>query len=161
MAAPNTTSIIRIPSMLVWNSSTTLGECRAIEFTPQPKLRPIWAEEFGSVTDVIHGGEDVRIKAVLRYPDSDAITALCPNASGSTFSFTPGGSTRAGQSLYTKAGTLVITPRYSSHPGLTVYKAIPCVSETASILYAWSKEYGLEVTFFGSIDGSGRNYLAG
>lgn len=159
MAAPSSSSIIRIPSTLVWNTSTTLGECRAIEFTPNVKLRPIWAEEAGSVTDVIHGGEEVIIKAVLRYPDADAIAAICANGSSSNFSFTPFGGTRSsGLSLYTKAGTLKITPKYSSHQALTLYKAIPSVSETAMLMYAWNKEYGLEVVFYGSIDGSGRVY---
>lgn len=162
MAAPNSSSIIRIPSILLWNGTTTLGETRAMEFHPQPKLRPIWGEEAGCVVDVIHGGEEVMVKAVLRYPDSDAISTICANASGATFSFSPYGGTRsAGTSLYTKAGTLKITPRYTGHPSLTLYKAIPSVSESASILYAWNKEYGLEVVFYGSIDSSGRAYLNG
>lgn len=159
MAAPSASSIIRVPSTLVWNG-TTLGESRGIEFTTEPKLREIWAEEFGCITDVIYGGERVILKATLRYPDSDAISAICLNASGSSFGF-KAQTNRAGLSLYTRANTLVVTPRYSSHPSMTLYKAMPFVSPQASIRYAWNRDWGLDVVFTGSMDSSGFVYVSG
>lgn len=159
MAAPSASSIIRCPSTLVWNG-TTLGESREVTFTTEPKLREIWAEEFGSVVDVIYGGERVVLKATLRYPDSDAISAICLNASSSSFGF-KAQTVRAGLSLYTRANTLVVTPRYSSHPSMTLYKAMPFISPTASIRYAWNRDWGLDVVFVGSMDSSGFVYVSG
>jgi hypothetical protein len=158
MAAPSASSIIRVPATLVWNG-TTLGDTRGVEWTTEPKLREIWAEEFGCITDVIYGGERVVVKATLRYPDTDAISAICLNASGQGFAFKPGTSVKAGLSLYTRAGTLVITPKYSSHPTMTLNKAVPFISASAITRYEWSKDWGLDVVFFGSMDGSGFCYV--
>lgn len=159
MAAPNSSLIIRCPSTVVFNS-VVLGECRAIEFKPEVQLRPVWAEEFGSYTDTFYCGEKVTATFVLRYPDSDALAAICPSSSGSTFSFKPG-TTHAGKSLYTAASTLVITPRYTSHPKVTINKAMLSVSETAMLAYAWNKEWGLQVVCYASLDGSGNSYTVG
>lgn len=159
MAAPSASSIIRVPSTLVWGG-TTIGESRDIEFTTEPKLREIWAEEFGCITDVIYGGERVVLKATLRYPDADAISAICLNASSTSFSF-KAQTTRAGLSLYTRAAALVVTPRYASHPSMTIYQALPFISPSASIRYAWNKDWGLEVAFFGSMNSSGFVYASG
>jgi hypothetical protein len=159
MAAPSASSIIRVPSTLVFNG-TTLGESRDIEFTTEPKLREIWAEEFGCITDVIYGGERVILKATLRYPDSDAISAICLNASGSSFGF-KAQTNRAGLSLYTRANTLVVTPKYASHPSMTIHKAMPFISPAASIRYGWNRDWGLEVVFTGSMDSSGFVYVSG
>jgi hypothetical protein len=160
MAAPNSSNIIRVPSTIVFNG-TTLGECRAIEFIPEVQIRPVWAEELASYVDAFYCGEKVTARFVLRYPDSDALSAICPNASGSTFSFNATGSNRGGKSLYASAGTLVITPRYSSHPDVTINQAMLCISETARLAYAWNKEWGLDCVVYGSINGSGASYTVG
>ena len=159
MAAPALASILRSPSTLVWNG-TTIGESHDIEFTPNPKLREIWAEELGLVADVIYAGERVLVNATLRYPDSDAISAICPNSSGTTYSYNATGSKRAGTSLYTRAGTLVITPRASSQNSVTLNKAIPMISEGALLRYAWNREWGLTVVFYGTLGTAGAVYTA-
>jgi hypothetical protein len=138
----------------------TLGESRDIEFIPHPQLRPIWGEELSTFVDVIYGGEKVMVNIVLRYPDVDAISAICLNASGSTWGFNATGSNRAGLSLYTRAQTLVITPRYSGHPSVTINKAIPFMSEGAMLQFAWNKEFGLACSFFGSMASNGAVYTA-
>jgi hypothetical protein len=160
MAAPNSSSIIRCPSTIVFNG-TTLGEARAIEFLPEAQIRLVWAEELASYVDAFYCGEKVTARFVLRYPDSDALAAVCPNATGSTFSFNATGSNRGGKSLYGSAGTLVITPRYTSHPKVTINQAMLCISETSQLLYAWNKEWGLDCVCYGSINGSGASYTVG
>ena len=160
MAAPNSSLIIRVPSTIVFNG-TTLGECRAIEFMPEVQIRPVWAEELASYVDAFYCGEKVTARFVLRYPDSDAFSAICPNSSGATFSFNATGSSRGGKSLYGTSGTLVITPRYSSQPDVTINQAMLCVSETSRIAYAWNKEWGLDCVVYGSINGSGASYTVG
>lgn len=161
MAAPSSSSIIRVPANLTWNG-TPIGESHTIEFLPQPILRPIWAEELGAFADVIYGGEGVIVKAVLRYPDIDAISAIAPNTTlcsgGGGFAFTPGGNIRAGISLYTRAGELVIVPKYVGHPSVTIYKAIPFISQAARLRFAWKMELGIEMIFYGGVDSSGRTY---
>jgi len=160
MAAPNSSLIIRVPSTIVFNG-TTLGECMQIEFTPEVQIRPVWAEEMASYVDAFYCGEKVTARFVLRYPDADAFSAICPNASGTTFSFNATGASRGGKSLYTSSGTLVITPRYSSHPDVTINQAMLCISENARLLYSWSKEWGLACVVYGSINGSGAVYTVG
>ena len=158
MAAPNSSSIIRVPASLSWNG-TYIGESHTIEFMPQPILRPLWAEEQGAYADVIYGGEAVIVKAVLRYPDVNAINAIAPNTTGTgDFSFTPGGNTRAGTSLYTRAGTLVIVPKYSGHPSVTLNKAIPFISQAARMRFTWKMELGIEMIFYGGVNSSGSTY---
>ena len=160
MAAPNTALIIRVPSTVVFNG-TTLGETRAIEFTPNQMTRPVWAEELGLWADVFTAGCKVQCKFTLRYPDSDALAAACPGSSGSSWTYNATGSSRAGLSRYASAGTLVITPRAASHPPITLQKAMLILSEAASLLYAWNREWGLEVMAYGTMDGSANVYKVG
>lgn len=177
MAAPATGSIIRVPARLVWNPTnlgaaepyggTYLGTARDLEFIPQPQYKPIWAEEFGSYVDAIYCGEKVLFKAVLRYPDSDAITQTAPKAvasgsSGIRFVFRPGGTTqntRAGTSMFSRAGKLLIAARArSDHPMLLMYNALPAFDEAARLQFSLGTEYGLAVAFWGTPDSSGRVY---
>lgn len=178
MSAANVASIIRVPADLVWNPTTFpggsapwggtyLGLSRDKEFIPEPQLRPIWAEEMGTWTDVIYCGEKVTFKAVLRYPDSDALDAIAASAissgsSGGGFRFRPGGTTgntRAGTSLFGDAGKLLVSARATvDHPMLILYNAVPSISEDARLKWAMNEEYGLEVVFYGTPDSSGRVY---
>src|SRR3990167_1826631 len=137
MAAPSSASIIRVPGRLISNPTnlgaaepyggTYLGTTRDQEFTPNPVSRPIWDEAWSSYRDVIYGGERVLFKAVLRYPDEDALLAIAPKsvASGSSgvhWLFRPGGTTqntRAGTSLGAQSIKLLFSPRAPlSHPML-------------------------------------------
>ena len=121
----------------------------------------------GTYTDVIYCGEKVRFEATLRYPDADALTtiaakAFAPGSSGAGFLFRPGGTTsntRAGTSLYTYAGKLLIAARAAvDHPFLILYNAIPAFSPESVIKWSFGEEWSLKVVFYGSIDSSGRNY---
>src|SRR3990167_7921975 len=152
MAIANATSIIRVPCSIIWNPTdlgnpetyggTYLGESRNIEFIPEVVVRPVWAEELGCYTDAFYCGEKVVVRMTLRYPDSDAITTIAPKsvASGSSgvrWLFRPGGTTtntRAGTSLYTVSGKLLIAARArDNHPFVILRQAIPCISETAKL----------------------------
>lgn len=164
MAAPAVSSIIRVPARLTWNG-TNIGIARDIEFTPQPILRPVWDEVWGAYRDVIYCGERVLVRAVLRYPDSDAIDAVAFRNSGATFLFRPGGTTantRAGTSLGTTSGTLVISARApSSHPSVTLYNAVPAIDESAKMQFSFGKEWGLAIAFYGTPNSSGQVYQHG
>ena len=177
MAAPASSSILRVPGNLVWNPTdlgqaepyggTYLGQVREIEFTTEPQLRPVWAEEFGTYTDVIYCGEKVLLRAVLRYPDSDAVNtvafkALSSGSSGIEWIFRPGGTTentRAGTSLFSRAGKLLFAARAATdHPFILIRNAIPAFGEALRLQMSFSKEYGLAVAFWGTPDSSGRVY---
>lgn len=180
MAAPSASSILRVPGDLIWNPTdlgnppayggTYLGMARDKEFIPQPVLRPIWAEEMSTYTDVIYGGERVVFKCVLRYPDSDALTtaafkAIASGSSGIHWLFRPGGTTantRAGTSLFTRAGKLLFAARArTDHPFLILYNAIPAIDESAKLQMSLGEEYGLALVFYGTPDSSGRVYDTG
>ena len=174
-------SILRVPADLIWNPTTFpggsspyggtyLGLARDKEFIPEPQLRPVWGEVLGTWKDVFYCGEKVRLDAVLRYPDTDAITtiafkAFAPGSSGTNFLFRPGGTTantRAGTSLYASAGVLLLAARANvDHPFVIMYKAIPVISSEALLRFSMGEEWGLKVSFYGSIDTSGRNYAHG
>lgn len=181
MAAASSSSIQRVSGDLVWNPTdlggtapayggTILGMCRDKEFAPQPITRPIWNQVWGAYSDVIYGGEKVVFKAVLRYPDADAITtiaakAISPGSSGVHWLFRPGGTTgntRAGTALSTKSGKLMFVARApNSHDSLILYNAVPAIDEAARLQYSLGEEYGLAVVFYGTPDSSGRVYDTG
>lgn len=171
MATANTGSIIRVPGRLSWNG-TPIGTCRGIRFQPRHRYRDVWAEEFGSVVDSFYVGEGpCTISAIVRYPDTDAITAAAPKAlvgSQVHWLFRPGGSsgnTRAGTSMFTKAGVLLFTPLAavapSTHPAIKLYNALPQIAEDAELRMSLDEEYGLGLRFVGSPDSSGRVYDTG
>lgn len=162
MAAPDTSSIIRVPGTLTWNG-TTIGETRDQEFIIDPQYFDVWAEEFGAVVDRFYCGEKAIFKCVLRYPDADAISAAMPySPGGGDFLFRPGGTTsntRAGTSLYTaKAGALIFVPKASAHPSLTMYNALPCPDASARLQLSLKAEYGLALVFVGTQNSSGQVY---
>lgn len=177
MAAPSASSILRVPGTLIWNPTdlgqsepyggTYLGEVRDLEFIPQPILRDVFAEELGSTVDSFYCGEKAVLKAVLRYPDSDAVTqtafkAVASGSSGIRWLFRPGGTTqntRAGTSLFTKAGKLLFAARaQSSHPFILMYNALPAFDETIKLQMSLKAEYGMAVVFKGAPDSSDRVY---
>lgn len=178
MAIANSSSIIRVPVDVVWGPTdlgsppayggTYLGESRDVEFIPEQVLRPIWAEELGSFVDVFYCGERVQVNMTLRYPDADALTTIMPRsvASGSSgvrWLFRPGGTTtntRAGTSMYDgRSGVLLLAARArTTHPFLILRSAVPVVSETARLRWSLKAEWGLDVSFYGSVDSSGRVY---
>jgi hypothetical protein len=149
---------------LTWNG-TNIGVTRQQTFIPSPILRPIWDEVWGSYRDVIYCGERVLFKAVLRYPDADAIAACAFFNSGATWVFRPGGTTsntRAGTSLGSTSGTLEFVPRaVSDHPGVKLYNAVPAIDEAAELQFSLGVEYGLAVAFYGTPNTSGQNYESG
>ena len=165
MAVASSASILRgVPGRLFWNG-TAIGTTRAMTFEPNVKLRDIWAEEFGAPVDRIYCGEYPVFRAILRYNDSDAITAVAPKSpSAGAFLFRPGGTTsntRAGTSLYGTAGSLVFTPKASAHPQITLYKAIPCWDAAAKIAMALNVEWNLSLVFVGAPNSSGQSYQVG
>ena len=181
MAAASPGSIIRVPGSLVWNPTTLsgtppfggtyLGEVRNVRFKPNPKYREIWAEELGSVVDSFYVGEGpCEFRAVLRYPDADAITATAPKAiasgsSGIHWLFRPQGTTantRAGTSMVTRVGKLLFVPRaYVAHPMILIYAALPMLDPDLEIPLSWKDEYAVGMRFVGSPDSSGRVYDTG
>lgn len=177
MSAPSSASILRTPGTLIWNPTnlgaaepyggTYLGQVRDIEFHPQPQVRQVYAEEFGSNVDTIYCGEKVFLTAVLRYPDSDAVTqaafkSVASGSSGIRWLFRPGGTTentRAGTSLFSKGGKLLFAPRAATaHPFLLMRNALPAFDEAIKLQMSFSEEYGLAVAFWGIPDSSGRVY---
>jgi hypothetical protein len=179
MAIANATNIIRVPVDVIWTTGnfnfgnpatyggTYLGEARNVEFIAEQVLRPIWAEDLSSWVDVFYCGEKVQVNMTLRYPDTDAIANIAPKSitsgsSGVRFLFRPGGTTantRAGTSLYTVSGKLLLAAKArDNHPFLILRQAIPCISETAKLRWSLKEEWGLDVSFYGSVDSSGRVY---
>lgn len=172
MAAPASSSIIRVPGDLIWEPSnlgaarpyggTYLGQTRDKEFHPRPKTRDIWAEEMGCVVDTVYAGEECVFKAVLRYPDADALAQVFPNGYGTMgwrFRITGSGAVRPGTMLSTNAGKLLFASRApAAHPSILIYNAIPCYDETAQLNLSLGEEYGVGVVFKGTVDSSGRVY---
>lgn len=174
MATPSSASIQRIPSRLIWNPTnlgttepyggTYLGTCRDIRYIPGPVLRPIWNEVSGTTKDVIYGGQRVLVKAVVRYPDTDMIsTAAFKSISGTVgihWLFRPEGTTantRAGTSLGTRSGVLLIAARAPlAHQSTILYNVVPAIDEAAELQMSLGVEYGLAVAFYGTPDSSGR-----
>lgn len=181
MATPSIGSIQRTPGQLVWNPTnlaaaepyggTYLGVTRDKEFTPAPIVRPIWNEAAATYTDAIYGGERVVFKAILRYPDADAITttafkAITVGGVGTHWLFRPMGTTantRAGTSLSAgRSGVLLFAPRAPLyHDAILLYNAVPAIDEAAKLQMSLGEEYGLAVAFYGTPDSSGRVYDTG
>lgn len=184
MAAPSVANIIRVPGRLIWNPSdlgdtsgtppsfggTFLGITRDQEFAPDPVIEGIWAEELGAWADVLYLGERPLFKAVLRYPDADALSTIMPKAiasgsSGVHWLFRPGGTTentRAGSSLFGNAGKLLFAPHAkTAHPMLIMYNAVPALDVAARIQFSLKREWGVAVAFWGTPDSSGRVYDTG
>lgn len=168
MAVASSGSIIRVPGRLSWNG-TELGTCRGIRFNPRPHYRDIWAEELGAVVDSFYVGEGpCTLGAIVRYPDSDMISTVAPKSlTGSAIHwlFRPGGTTgntRAGTSLYSRAGTLLFTPKASlNHPAIKFYNAVAQIAEDAELRMSMGEEYGLSVRFVGLPDSNGKVYDSG
>lgn len=177
MSAPSSTQILRVPGTLIWNPTdlgqaepyggTYLGQVRDIEFAPQPKVRPILAEEWGANVDVVYCGERPLLRAVLRYPDSDAVStaafkAVASGSSGIRWLFRPGGTTentRAGTSLFSRGGKLLFAARASSsHPFILLRNALPAFDEALKLQMSFGEEYGIALAFWAAPDSSGRAY---
>lgn len=180
MAAASSASIIRVPGRLISNPTdlgagppyggTYLGMSRDQEFIPRPILRPIRDEAWGSLRDVIYCGESVIFRAVLRYPDTDAVLVNAPKAissgsSGVHWLFRPGGTTgntRAGTSLGASSIKLMFAPRAPlAHQAIILYNAVPAIDEAARLQLSLGEEYGLACVYYGTPDASGRVYDTG
>lgn len=158
-----------MPGRLSWNG-TEIGTCRGIRFQPRPQYRDIWAEELGCVVDSIYCGEGpCTITAIVRYADADAIAAAAPKSLGSGVNahwlFRPMGTTsntRAGTSLFSRAGVLLFTPKASlAHPAIKLYNALPQIAEDAELRMSMGEEYGLTIRFVGAPNASGQVYDTG
>lgn len=162
MAAPSAGAIIRMPATLVFNG-TTLDTVRDIEFEPRIIYREIFNEYAGAVTGRIYCGERPVVRAVLRHPGADMISTVAADAVGAIWRFRPvnASGTRPGVDLFDNANTLVVTPRASTHPTITIFNAVPTISENARLQYQWSVEYGLEVEFHGTPDATEQVYQNG
>jgi hypothetical protein len=174
MATGAANLIVRTPGALVWNPSslggafpyggTALGMSRDQRFTSEIQDREIWAEEFGLVADRIYGGEVVRFRGVLRYPDNDAINAIANNPDGSNggfkFRVTGSGAVRPGVSGFTSfGGVLLFAARAATaHNSLILYKAIPDFDDAFELQLSLGEELGIAYSFVGSMDSSGRCY---
>lgn len=125
------------------------------------------------MVDSFYVGEGpVTLTAIVRYPDTDAISAVAPKSLVGTqvhWLFRPGGTTgntRAGTSLFAaKAGVLLFTPLASTtpstHPAIKLYNALPQIADDTELRMSLDNEYGLGMRFVGSPDSSGRVYDTG
>lgn len=179
MASPSTKNVLRIPSRLAWNPTnlstayphggTALGLARAIAWKPGIHARPITAEEWGGITvEAVYAGSTVLLSAVLREWDRDAISTIFLDsaAGGTTARRVARGretteSYRAGTSLASKAGVLLVSPESSQHPAIILYRAIPIPDVAAEIRMALSEEFGFPVLFHGTPNGSGDTHRIG
>lgn len=161
MAAPATASIIRVPGTLSWNG-TSIGTTRDQELVLEWQVKRIWDEFAGARRNSIYCGAEVLFKAVLRYPDTDAIAAVFPDVSGASFRFRPtaSGATRAGTSI--TPGVMLWTPLASAaHPAVRLWNACPRPEVAARIQFRLDQEWGLAVAFEGTFDSSGRTLSHG
>lgn len=122
------------------------------------------------MVDSIYVGEGpCTLTAILRYPDADAIAAAAAKSLGSGANvhwlFRPmgtTGNTRAGTSLYSRAGVLLFTPKAPlAHPAIKLYNALPQIAEDADLRMSMGEEYGLSVRFVGAPNASGQVYDTG
>ena len=159
MAAPATASIIRVPGILSWNG-TQIGTTRDQELVLDWKVKSIWDEFAGALRNEIYCGAEATFKAVLRYPDTDAIAAVFPDVSGASFRIRPTAGTRAGTSI--TAGVMLWTPLASAaHPAVRLWQALPRPDIAARIQFRLDQEWGLAVAFRGAFDTSGRTLSHG
>jgi hypothetical protein len=173
MATGAASSIVRTPGALVWNPSslagsfpyggTALGMSRDQRFTTELQDREIWAEELGMIVDRIYGGEIVRFRGVLRYPDNDAVGVIANNPDGSNggfkFRVTGAGAVRPGTSGYAASGVLLFAARAATaHNSLLLYKAIPDFDDAMELQLSLGEELGIAYSFVGTMDSSGRVY---
>lgn len=156
MAAPDISKILRSPGRLSFGG-TQMGVTRNNRFEPRPIYRPVFAEEFGTVTDLIYCGERGMFSATLRYPDTDAIADIMVNSTSTVWKFDVN-DVRAGTSLFANAAALTFTPTPSTGTTVSFPNAIPALDDGAFLRFAFGEEYGLTVAFWAIPDASGEVY---
>jgi hypothetical protein len=132
-------------------------------FITERQDREIWAEELGVIADRVYGGEIVRFRGVLRYPDNDAIGVIANNPDGSNGGFkyrvTGAGAVRSGVSGYAGSGVLLFAARApTAHNSLLLYRAIPDFDDAMELQLSLGEELGIAYSFVGTVDTSGRVY---
>lgn len=174
MTVPSSASIIRVPGRLIASPTslsiaepyggTYLGTCRDQEFTPEPILRPVWNQVWGTWSTVIYGGERPIFRAVVRYPDVDMLlmsmfSPVTTGSSGAGFRFSAGA---AGRALTSTSFKLLFAARApNAHPSFIMYAATPALDEAAKLQFSFGEEFGLAVAFYGVPDTLGRVYQLG
>lgn len=180
MGAANVREILLVPGSLIAaptdlttahpHGGTELGLVRNIVLEFGFKGVPIPAVEWGTVSDVIYGGEDVLLSCVIRSFDDDMVTKIFPNtAEGSTsqhrlVTFFPGDNNknRPGYLLSNKAFKLFFSPdSVDQHNGILLYNALPMLANTARMDLGRNREIGIDVVFQATPDGSGQSYAIG
>jgi len=166
VAVADSGRIIFVPGRLSWNG-TEIGTCRGIRFQPNPRWAHLFNPRLGTIIDSVYTGESpVTISAIVRYPDTDAISAAAAKSAVGTavhWLFRPGtGGTKPGTMGSSKAGTLLFTPKASAnHPAVKLYNAIPQIADDAELRMSMEEEYGLGLKFTGTPDSNFRVYEAG
>jgi len=150
------------------HGGTALGSAKNIAFRYEPEEGEIRAEEFGgTLVETIRGAQDVKLAAVLREYDSDAINAIFPDViSGLVFAKPVAriraygdvsGATVPGSLGSTNGFKLLIAPRTpDTSIAVMIYLAIPSLAEQAELQMKIGTEAGIAVLFRGVPDGTGR-----
>lgn len=162
MTTADPTKIRRLHGRL-YNGSTALGLTRDQEFWFGQRQYSVMAEEWGTPHKTYLTGEFCIFVCVLRQIDSDALSAIFPNISGTTITSAPASSSlnRAGYELSLKAFVLKWIPIETSAPTLTVLSAVPILEESASMRLSLASEMGLPVAFIGTPDSDGKTWTFG
>ncbi len=112
------------------------------------------AHEFaGEVVEVVEGGADWVMAAMVRQYDNDAIAAIWPHTgTGGTSSDKyieyPGSTNRAGTLLSTNAFVLMFVPNdTTNHPCVLMRRAVPMIEETAELRLSVLYEFATPVVF--------------
>ena len=174
MAAPTIANIQRIRGKICSgptdataaypHGGTALGLVGSVEWRIIPIRGEVTAEEYhGQTIEIIEGAENVLLAAVLREWDSDAIAALFPSTSTSTTSGKVSASrtytTTRGALGSSRAVKLLFSPQATEeHPALLLYRAVPLITEQASMAYSLDREWQMPVIFQGLPDATGRIY---
>jgi len=172
MAVADVTKVYRVPGKLAINPTnlatafphggTALGVATRVRIERTEPRTMVRAEEFGQeVVEVVRGGETLILGVMLRQWDSDVLSAIFPDTSGTTVNGLPA-TTRAGSLMTDNTAKLIFTPdNQTDHPGIILYKAVPLVEETAELKFGVVRELVIPTLWLALRDASNRFYSVG
>lgn len=162
MGVSDVTKIQKIPGKLVVDPTnlaaafpyggTELGAVRQVALKLRYQALDVPAEEFDEPCEFLLGACKVLgLGAVLRQYDDKVLTTVFPSTSTGSSSGEKGvdwpGTARAGALGSARAVKLLFVPNNSAHPGILLYKAVPCFTGEVEVMHEILGESAFAVLF--------------
>ena len=171
MAVADVTKVFRVPGKLAINPTdlttafphggTALGVATRVRIERTEPRTMVRAEEFGQeVVEVIRGGVTVVVGCMMRQWDSDVLSTIFPDTSGTTVNGLPA-TTRAGSLMSADSIKLLYAAENPDNPSILIYKAIPLIQETAELRFGVVNELTIPTLWLALRDASNRTYSIG